>query len=158
MGDGSGYPVDRIHASGRIQCVLPERERIEVPGANWLGAPLGIVGSGYYSPYYTPRNLLIHSVIAAFTGYDSYGFVARLGGAYGVRASEDAPVFVTGNNPSSRVLVTYRRNSNPWNVRASVDRPIARNAAISIHAGHSKTSFYSATTAALELTWRLAPR
>ena len=123
-----------------------------------FGPPSGIVGGAYYSPYYTPQNLLIHSVIGAVTAYDDHGFVARLGGSYGVRATEDAPVFVAGTNPSSKVLVTYRRNSNPWNVRASVDRPISTNAAISIRAEHSKTSFYSATTAALELIWRLAPR
>ena len=123
-----------------------------------FGPPSGIVGGAYYSPYYTPRNLLIHSVIGVVTAYDDHGFVARLGGAYGVRATEDAPVFVTGTNPSSKVLVTYQRNSKPWNVRASVDRPISTNAAISIRAEHLKTSFYSATTAAFELTWRLAPR
>ena len=112
---------------------------------------------GHYEPYYTPQNTFIHSVIGAFTGRGTSGVVARLSGSYGVKATEDAPVFTI---PPSGVpfLATFKRDFHPWTARAGVELPLATQSALGACVEHSKTAFYHVTTAAVELTWRLGPR
>ena len=112
---------------------------------------------GHYEPYYTPQNTFIHSVIGAFTGHGENGFVARLGGSYGFIATEDAPVFAMAPN-GSPFLANVNRRFHPWSARASVEKTLTPLSALSARVEHSKTAFYHVTNAAVELTWRLAPR
>jgi hypothetical protein len=112
---------------------------------------------GHYEPYYTPQNTFIHSVIGAFTGHAQNGFVARFGGSYGFRATEDAPSFGIAAN-GSPFPATFNRRFHPWSARASVEKALTPTSALSARVEHSKTAFYHVTNAAVELTWRLAPR
>jgi len=113
--------------------------------------------TGHYEPYYTPQNTLIHSAIGAFTASGANGFVTRLGASYGFHATEDAPVF--GIAPGgSFFLDTFNRSFHPWTARASVEKTLASRSVLIARLDHAKTAFYHVTNAAVELTWRLAPR
>lgn len=113
--------------------------------------------TGHYEPYYTPQNTFIHSVIGAFTGSGANGLVTRMGGSFGFHAREDAPAF--GMAPSgSFFLDTFNRSFHPWTARASVEKALASRSVIIARIEHAKTAFYHVTNAAIELTWRLAPR
>ncbi|MEO8192372.1 MAG: tetratricopeptide repeat protein [Gemmatimonadales bacterium] len=118
----------------------------------------GIGKSGHYEPYYTPQNVVTHSVVAALTGYDQHGFVGRLGGSYGFHATEDAPSFTPATGTSSGALVLSSRTFHPWTARASVERQFSGRGSVSARVDRFKTAFYTATSGALELTWRLASR
>lgn len=113
---------------------------------------------GHYEPYYTPQNIVTHSLIVAFTGNDGHGFVARLGGSYGFHASEDAPMFTAATSTSPGALVVASRSFHPWTARASLERQLSGRGAVSARVEHFKTAFYNATSGGVELTWRLASR
>lgn len=113
--------------------------------------------TGHYEPYYTPQNTFIHSVVAAFTASGANGVVTRLGGSYGFHAREDAPAF--GIAPGGSVFLdTFNRSFHPWSARASVEKTLASRSVLIARIDHAKTAFYRVTNAAVELTWRLAPR
>ena len=112
---------------------------------------------GHYEPYYTPQNMFIHSAIGAFTGSGASGLVVRLGGSYGFRATEDAPSFATAPG-GSKFLESVNRSFNPWSARASIEKTLTSRSVFIARVDHAKTAFYRVTNAALELTWRLAPK
>lgn len=113
--------------------------------------------SGHYEPYYTPQNMFINSVIGAFTGSGANGLVARLGGSFGFHAREDAPTFAIAPG-GSMLLESFNRRFHPWSARASLEKTVTPRSVLSAHIDHSKTAFYHVTNAAIELTWRLAPK
>ncbi len=112
--------------------------------------------AGHYAPYYTPQNILTHSVIAAFTGTAANGLVGRVGGSFGVHATENAPQFTAGPGDGPLVRATATRNFHPWNARASIEKQLSQLTIFSVSAEHSKTAFYNATTGSVGITWRIA--
>jgi hypothetical protein len=114
------------------------------------------VVAGHYAPYYTPQNILSHSIIAAFTGNSADGFVVRVGGSFGVHATEDAPGFMAGPGESPLVKTIASRSFHPWNARASVEKTLSQLATIDVKVEQSKTAFYNATTGGVGITWHLA--
>ena len=76
-----------------------------------LNAPIDLTGvsiPGHYTPYYTPQNIIVHSIIAAFTVTAANGFVGRLGGSFGVHATEDAPMIMGGRADEPLILSLLR--------------------------------------------------
>jgi hypothetical protein len=56
------------------------------------------------------------------------------------------------------LLESSNRSFHPWSARASLEKTVTPRSVLSVHIDHSKTAFYHVTNAAIELTWRLAPR
>jgi tetratricopeptide (TPR) repeat protein len=119
---------------------------------------IGDASRGHYEPYYTPLDAVTHSVIGAFTGTDGHGFVARFGGSYGFHATDRAPSFSSSDGLLIDILTISKRSFHPWTARASVEKGLTSQSVLSARVERSKTAFYHVTNAAVELTWRLAPR
>lgn len=114
--------------------------------------------AGRYAPYYTPRQVISHSAIAAARFGRDDGVALRLNGGYAVYASENAPGFVSGTFPSPRtspLLTEFRRTFSPWNARASLGGPAATRWRWLVSAEAMHTAFYTAQSATLQLDYRL---
>jgi uncharacterized protein (TIGR02996 family) len=113
---------------------------------------------GVYSPYYTPSNLLAQSVLLAFALRSSAGFEFHAGGAYGVRATDDAPGFQVvsvASPPSATVERTFEpRVFTPWNVHASLAAPLSEGWRLDIAGEYAHTVFYTSVSTSVQLTYR----
>lgn len=113
---------------------------------------------GVYAPYYTPHNLLAQSVLLAVMLRPATGVEFRATGAYGVRATDDAPVFhvITVASPPSVSVARafYRRSFTPWTARASLGAPLSEGWRLDITGEYGRTAFYQSTTAMVQLTYR----
>jgi|GEM_PF-2052426 len=114
--------------------------------------------AGVYAPYYTPDDLQSHSALAGITLRPSAASTIRVNGSYAFSASQDVPYFERlGSIPVGGVTIrraTVRQNFSPWTARASIEQRVSERASLGAHAEHSKTAFYSATTAGLRVTYR----
>lgn len=106
---------------------------------------------GRYDPYYTPQRLVRHSAIAAVTGRLSAGTTLRLGGSYGVRATEDAPVLLAAPGGVQRVFA--QRAFSPWDLRASVDVAAGNGLTIGLNAETGRGSYYQWSKAGVHITY-----
>ncbi|HEY5492315.1 MAG TPA: tetratricopeptide repeat protein [Gemmatimonadaceae bacterium] len=113
---------------------------------------------GVYAPYYTPSNLFAQSVLAAFALRSSSGTEFRASGAFGVRATDDAPGFQVvsvASPPSTTVERTFqRRVFTPWNVRGSLAATLSEGWRLDIAGEYAHTAFYTAVTTSVQLTYR----
>jgi hypothetical protein len=75
-----------------------------------------------------------------------------LGGAYALRATEDAPTFVVASGQVQRT--TTSRVFSPWNARASLDVTMNRDLTLSAAGELGRTAFYEWSTAGLHLMYR----
>ena len=107
--------------------------------------------TGHYAPYYTPSHLVTHSAIAALTLRNGRRTTFRTGGAYAVRATDDAPFFDVSGGGALRS--TYSRQFSPWNIHASLKIDVRDHFTIepSGEIGHS--AFYSWATSGFQITY-----
>jgi tetratricopeptide (TPR) repeat protein len=108
--------------------------------------------AGRYAPYYTPSNLVSHSVIAAAALRPSDRATLRVGATYALRATEEAPAFVVSLGQVQRTLTS--RELSPWNARGSIDVMLSRDATLTATGEHGRTAFYEWSTAGLQITYR----
>ena len=111
---------------------------------------------GYYNPYYTPRNLRAHSVLAAgkVRAGDHWSFAAN--GALGVAAGDDAPVlFTTPARPPDVNLARtyYRRSFTPWKIDAVLEGTVSDAVRLAFVAARSNGAFYAQTSGGLRITY-----
>ena len=121
------------------------------------GNPL-FVAEGKYDPYFTPANLAVHSLLAAME-LRAGRATLRAGGSYGMRASDNAPVFVAPviMNPGNPNAVERRfvsRSFSPWTVRAGVDVAPSADLKLGFSGESVRTVFYTATTARAWLSYQ----
>lgn len=108
--------------------------------------------AGQYVPYFTPSHLVSHSAIAAVALRPSSTITLRLGGAYPVRATDDAPRFVVSGTQVQ--LATYARTFSPWNARTSLEIALRDGLTIAATGELGRTPFYSWATADVQMTYR----
>ncbi|MEO7964614.1 MAG: hypothetical protein ABIT38_11990, partial [Gemmatimonadaceae bacterium] len=115
--------------------------------------------NGRYVPYYTPLNLLSHSILGAATTHPTSRVTFHLDGSFAVRATDDAPVIVVvGTTPADASLATttWKRSFNPWTGRGALD--IASSSALSLGVAGEvmHTAYYTGTIVRLQATFRFA--
>jgi hypothetical protein len=87
-----------------------------------------------YAPYYTPQNIVTHSLLASTQLRPSPGTSFTLRGGYGF-ASEDAPVPLTTG--------LAKRRFHPWDAHAAIDASLSELAKLTVFADATKTAFYT---------------
>jgi tetratricopeptide (TPR) repeat protein len=142
-----GYAFAREHAD-ETRFVLASPTQPFQPGDPRFSAV------GRYSPYYTPDRVVSHSIIAA-TAVRSRAATLRLGGAYAVHATEDAPAFVV--TAGRLQLTATSREFSPWNARASLEVALGGRATLTASGERSRTAFYEWSAAGLQVTYRFRP-
>jgi hypothetical protein len=118
------------------------------------GAP---VVEGVYAPYWTPRDLQVHSLLAAATARQGPHLSWSANGSYGVSARDDAPVLTAVPNPGALeadvVRTFYRRSFHPWMARASLDARVSDEVTVGLSGERGSGAFYRYTVASLQVTW-----
>jgi len=123
------------------------------------GNPL-FVADGRYDPYYTPASLAVHSLIAA-TEFRASRATLSASGSYGVRATDNAPVFgapavADPGNPNAVERKFVSRSFSPWIVRGGVDFAFSMDLTFGFSGESTQTVFYTANTARAWVMYRFA--
>lgn len=115
---------------------------------------------GRYAPYYTPLNLVQHSALAAGSLNLTSHATLRVGGAYAIHATDDAPVFAANlsSAPPALVSTTWHRTFSPWNARGSLDFTTTPAWTITFAAEMTRTVFYRASDVRLQVSHRFEHR
>lgn len=108
--------------------------------------------TGRYVPYYTPANLVTHSVTAALTIHPTPPTTLRLNGSYAVHATDDAPAFVVSSGQVQRI--TNPRDFSPWKAGSSIDITVKNGVTLELEGELGRTSFYTWAAAEIRLTYR----
>jgi tetratricopeptide (TPR) repeat protein len=110
---------------------------------------------GIYDPYYTPRNLRVHSGLLSATVRPTPRWSIAGNGSVGVHARDDAPVLVAVSRPPNvDVVRDYAvRNFRPWNVRGTLEGSVTDAVRLALTAEHGKGPYYVYTTAGVRLTY-----
>ena len=110
---------------------------------------------GEYNPYYTPRNLRVHSALVTARLHPNSRFTFDASGRIGLSARDEAPalsaVFTPPNVTVTRTFT--ERSFTPWNARGSID--VAATPAVRIAFGveRGQEAYYSFTAARVQLTY-----
>ena len=108
--------------------------------------------AGVYAPYYTPKNQLTHSAAGSLTMHLSQTTILRLGGAYGVRATEDSPTLVVSGGEVVRTF--FKRSFTPWNARGVLEFALSPALSVALTTNFGRSPFYSWATAGIQVTRR----
>jgi hypothetical protein len=119
------------------------------------GSP-GFDSSGRYEPYYTPDNLVIHSVIGNFTLRGGARTTISGNGAWSLSAHELAPASTAPGPPPTSPAGTVRRAISPWNARLGVAQDLGKGWSVHGQAEHQRTAFYTASAGTLGLSYRFS--
>ena len=102
-----------------------------------------------YAPYYTPEDVVVHSLLA--DAAISAGVVKLHASiAAGVRARELVPF--TG--PPGIGVQFYERSFTPWRLSASLSRAFTNRASVALDISHERTAFYDISVMQLTLAMR----
>jgi hypothetical protein len=111
--------------------------------------------AGEYNPYYTPRNLRVHSALVrvGLRGADRWSLEAN--GRYAISAHDDAPMLVALASPPNTIVsrLFFRRSFTPWNARGSLDWAASPAVRVGLAVEHGREAFYSFTSARAQLTY-----
>ena len=129
---------------------VPRDEDLDFPP----GQPPATI-RGAYDPYFTPRNLRVHSALASARLRPSTRWALSGSATYGFAVHDDAPVFLVVPDPPNVDVVRtyYDRDFTPWNVRGGLDGPVSDAVRLTLTAEHGQGAFYSFTTATLRVTY-----
>ena len=119
------------------------------------GAP-GSGPSGRYVPYYTPQDVVIHSLIGNLMIQGGRGTTISGNGAWSLSAHEQATAFTTSGPPPVVQAGTFRRAFSPWNARLGVAQDLGNGWSVHGHAEHQETAFYSASAGSIGLAYRFS--
>jgi hypothetical protein len=114
--------------------------------------------AGIYSPYYTPRDIRVHSALGAMTVGDPNRSSIHVNGAYGFHATENAPHIVSVTRTPrgfAPTVVEASRRYSPWNLRAALTSMVTRAASLNVTGEVSHTAFYTAQTLSLSLDYTI---
>ena len=129
-----------------------------VPDPEYLEFPPGQAPStvrGVYMPYYTPRDLRVHSALVAATVRPTARWSVSTNGTFGVSTRDDAPVLIVVPRPPNADIVRtyYAREFTPWNVRGAIEGAASESIRLAFTAEHGKAAYYSFTTIGARLTY-----
>lgn len=130
----------------------------DAPESRWLprnpggGAPpaAGPV-EGFYSPYYTPHDVRVHS-IAADAAIAAGSAWLTLNGAVAVHARELAPEYLLPTGAMAPVLTFTERAFRPWQTTAAFTVPLAGATWLALSGNHQRTAFWKSVGARVSLT------
>jgi hypothetical protein len=106
---------------------------------------------GHYVPYYTPHDVVVHSVLVG-TAFAAGRSWILLDGSYGVHATELAPALHTAPGKASTQLLFYERSFSPYRLTAVWTTPLQTSASLTIELAHARTAYYRTTAIAVRLT------
>jgi len=144
----AGYSIAAQSASsGRF---IPRSASLSFPPGQ---APPTVPGK--YDPYYTPRNLRVHSALASVRLVPNARFTVTSDVSYGFSAREDAPVLVVVPSPPDLDVVRayYERSFTPWSFRAAADIGATDAFRLGLTVEHGRRVFYRFTTVGLTGTY-----
>lgn len=122
---------------------------LDFPG----GAQPGDQLAGHYTPYYTPSDIVAHSVIAnAALLVGATWLIADV--SVGVRATEQAPVLHRGSSSFTRSF--HERSFTPYRIALTAAAPLDDRTGARIAFDHARTAYYRVTTVTLALQRSLA--
>jgi hypothetical protein len=116
----------------------------------------GFDPSGRYVPYYTPDNVIIHSLIGNLIIHGGPRTTISGNGAWALSAHELAPTSTTSGPPPMVQPGTFRRAFSPWNARLGIAQEIGKGWAVRGQAEHQETAFYSASAGSVGLAFRFS--
>lgn len=119
------------------------------------GSP-GFDLAGRYVPYYTPDNVIAHSVIGSMTLRPGRGTTISGNGAWAISAHERVTVFTHSGAPPTVQAGTFRRTFTPWSARLVIAQDFARGWSVRAHAEHNRTAFYAASAGAIAMLYRFS--
>jgi uncharacterized protein (TIGR02996 family) len=125
---------------------------LTAPGPPFPPGHPRVDAAGRYEPYYTPSDVLTHSVIAAAAARPSSRATIRVGGGYAFRATEQAPAFVVSAGALQRTMVP--REFIAWNGRGSIEIAVSRNTTLVARGEAGRSAFYTSSAAAIEVAYR----
>jgi hypothetical protein len=105
---------------------------------------------GRYVPYYTPHNVVTHSGLADAAVAIGAAWL-RLDGSVGLRAHEDATMFVPGQAPAAPVRVVARRSFTPFRAGAALSAPADDRTWVTLGADFNRLAHYRVGTVRLAL-------
>ena len=110
---------------------------------------------GIYDPYYTPRNLRVHSGLLSATVRPTPRWSIAGNGSGGVHARADAPVLAVVSRPPNVDIVRdyVAREFTPWNVRGALEGSVTDAVRLALTAEHGKGPYYVYTTAGVCITY-----
>jgi hypothetical protein len=110
---------------------------------------------GEYDPYYTPRNLRIHSGLAAVRLRPGVRWTLAASGRYAINARDDAPALFARSVPPNVIIERsfYDRAFTPWNARGSIECGATPSVHIALGVEHGREAYYAFTTARVGLTY-----
>ena len=112
--------------------------------------------SGRYVPYYTPDDLVIHSLIGNLTIHGGRGTTISGNGAWPLSAHELATEFTTSGPPPVVQPGTFRRDFSPWNAKLGIAQDVGKGWWVRGQAEHQETAFYSASAGSIGLSYRFS--
>jgi hypothetical protein len=114
------------------------------------GGPLA--PEGQYAPYYTPHNVLTHSVIADAAVALGPAWL-RLDGSLGVLAREDAPVIIASAPPlpvrGGGQVGFERRSFTPYRAGVALTAPVGGRTSMALGGEYSRLAHYRVGTVRL---------
>jgi tetratricopeptide (TPR) repeat protein len=112
--------------------------------------------TGQYIPYYTPIDLVTHSLAVSLAVPLSVSAILHVNGAYAVRAHDEATAFFADGD---QVLpVTFPRTFQPGNIRGSVDVALTIGLSLTVAGEAGRTAFYTWAATDVHLTYRFVAR
>ena len=150
-------PRGEMHIGYSFSAQAAEKSRF-VPRADDLNFPPGQpppTVRGVYDPYYTPRDLRVHSALASVAARPSSRWSMSANANLGVRTRDDAPVLVVVTRPPNADVVRtyYPREFTPWNVRAALETAATEAVRLAITAERGNGAYYAFTTVELRMTY-----
>lgn len=126
----------------------------DAPESNWVadnalrGPESGLAITpenvpGRYAPYYTPNDVVTHSVLAN-TALELHGAWLTMDGAYGVYATELAPVLQRGSGGDIQRF-HFRRTFSPARARVTLTLPLGSMASFTAEVEHQRTAYFRHT-------------
>lgn len=110
---------------------------------------------GEYNPYYTPRNLRMHSALLFARAQPHPRWSLEANATFALSARDDAPVLLTVVAPPDVNVVRafYDRRFSPWNVRGSVEGAITEAVRLGVRAEHGRGAYYAFTSVGVQLSY-----
>ena len=124
-----------------------------------LPHPSGTPGSGpsgRYVPYYTPDEVVIHSLIGNFTIQSGRRTTISGNGAWSFSAHEQATTFTTSGPPPVVQPGSFRRAFSPWNAKLGIGQDLGKGWSLRGEAEHQETAFYSGSAGSIGLWYRFS--
>ena len=132
------------------------RESRFVPTQPHPPATQGVNPSGHYVPYYTPDEVVIHSLIGNLMIKGGRRTTISGNGAWSLSAHEQATGFTTSGAPPVVQPGSFRRAFSPWNARLGVAQDLGKGWSVRGQAEHQETAFYSASAGSIGLSYRFS--